>query len=180
MEVCDMSKKKSKSKHTKTEMKKSTKAVLYLAAVVAILATIILIIAENTEKRIMVRNSSDIKLEYVKAYFVDSEGPVSDDEMVFENLSKGEKSKLLLDKIDLAYRQANLEIRFKFEGYDELFVDAGYFNDIFKGSISVDFENLNEGKVLLKVKANIGVLPSPNISCDEEHVVNLAEGYVEE
>ena len=69
-----------------------------------------------------------------------------------------------LEKMDLSYREANLEIRFKFEGYDELFVDAGYFNDEFKGKITISFTDTEDEKVILKVKASGGILPSPNIS----------------
>lgn len=175
-----MKKIKAKKKPQKAPMKNSTKIILYSTAGIILLAVIILMSIESTAGKITVRNNSDIKLEYVKAYFVGSEGSLTEDEMLFENLEKGETSELLLDKIDLAYREANLEVRFKFEGYDELFVDSGYFNDVFKGKISVRFDNTHDDKVLLKIKASTGVIPSPQISCNEEHIVNLAEGYVEE
>lgn len=176
--------KKTKSNNKKQEkapMKDSTKIFLYSLAGLVLLLVVILMVIESKSSKIMVQNDSDIKLEYVKAYFVDMEGPISDDVMLFENLESGDKSELPLEKIDLVYRQANLEVRFKFEGHDEMFVDAGYFNEVFSGRINIDFEETDDdGKLLLKIKAKTGVLPSPHIRCDEEHVVNLAEGYIEE
>ncbi len=169
-----------KKSQQKAPMKNSTKILLYSLAGVLLLIIIVLVMFESKSGRITIRNDSDYTLEYVKAFYVDAEGAVNDDVMLFENLQKGDKSEILLEKIDLSYLEANLEVRFKFEGYDELFVDAGYFNDIFNGRISLSFSNTEEDKVLLKIKASPGVLPSPQIRCDEEHVVNLAEGYVEE
>ena len=100
--------------------------------------------------------------------------------MLFEGLNKGDSSQIPMKKIDLSYLQANLEVRFKFAGQDELFVDAGYFNEIFKGRIDIEFKEIDDNKILMKIKAKNGVLPSPNLLCNEEHVINLAEGYVEE
>lgn len=173
--------KKIKAKNTKqqkTPMDKRTKILLSAIAGVALLAVVILVLVES-KGYITVRNESAIKLEYVEAYFVDMEGPISD-VMQFENHEKGDSSRLNLEKIDMAGREANLEVRFKFEGHDELFVDAGYFNEEFGGKISVSFSDIEDGKVLLKVKAKAGILPSPYIQCNEEHVVNLLEEYVEE
>lgn len=177
-----MKKIKSKNKpQVKAPMKDSTKILLYSIAGIALLIIIILVAFENRSSKIVVRNNSGLKLEYVKAYFVDMEGPVSEDEMVFDNLSSGESTELALEKVNLAYREANLEIRFKFEGHDELFEDVGYFNEEFDGRLYIDFEDTDEdGKVLLKAKASTGVISSPYIDLNEEHIVNLTEGYVEE
>lgn len=175
-----MKKIKSKVKQQKAPMKNSTKFFLYSLAGIILLVTIVLIVIESSSARITVRNKSDIKIEYVKAYFVDMEGKVTEDETLFENIDSGDKFVLPIEKIDLSYREANLEVRFKFEGHDEMFVDSGYFNDIFEGHISVRFEDVDEEKVILKIKASAGVLPSPHIDCNEEHIVNLATGEVEE
>lgn len=174
-----MKKIQTKKTEQKAPMSKSTKFTLYALAGVALLLVIILILVESTAGSIVVRNKSDIKVEYVKAYFVDMEGPFTDTKE-FENLGQGDKAELKLDKIDMSYKEANLEVVFKLEGYEEMLVDAGYFNDIFKGKITIDFSNADNDKILLKVKAFSGFLPSPQIDCDEEHIVNLEEGYVEE
>jgi hypothetical protein len=181
MEVYDMKKIKSNNKQKqKAPMKSGTKITLYSIAGIILLAIIALVAIEGTPGRITVKNTSDVKLEYVHAYFRDSEDTFSEDIMSFDNLEKGDKSELPLERINLLYTQANLEVRFKFEGYDEMFVDAGYFNDIFSGKIYISFENTDNDKVLLKIKASAGLLPSPHIICDEEHIINLAEGYIEE
>lgn len=164
----------------KAPMSKGTKAILYALGGVLLLAIIILVWIESDSGKITVSNKSGRKIEYVEAYFVDAEGLVSDDVMLFDNLENGGKFVLSLDKIDLVGREANLEINFKFEDNEELFIDAGYFNDHFQGKIKVDFTQAEDDKVLLKVKATPGLLPSPQIICDEEHIVNLEEGYVEE
>lgn len=165
----------------KVAMKNSTKIILYSIAGIVLLAIIVLMVIEGSAGQITVRNDSDIKLEYVKTYFIDSEEMISDEEMLFEDIESSVSLKLPLEKIDLSYRQANLEVRFKLEGHDEMFVDAGYFNEIFDGKINISFQNImNENKLLLKIKASAGVLPSPHMICNEEHVINLDEDYVEE
>lgn len=167
-------------KQQKAPMKNSTKAIIYGLVGIALVAAIIFIIIESATG-MTVTNKSSKKIEYVEAYFIDMEGPVTEEVMLFENLESGDKSSISIDKIDLKYREANLEVRFKVEGLDEeLFVDAGYFNDDFDGKISVSFSDTEDDKVLLKVKASAGILPSPLIRCNEEHIINLAEGYVEE
>ena len=175
-----MKKVKTVKKQEKAPMKDSTKIILYSLAGVALLLVVVLMVLESRSSKIMIKNASKVKLEYVKAYFVDMEGRVSEDEMEFENLDSGDSAELPLEKIDLAHRQANLEVRFKFEGYDEMFEDVGYFNEPFNGRININFEDTDNDNILLKVKATVGILPSPHTKCNEEHVVNLAEGYVEE
>lgn len=173
-----MSSKKAKSKKTKTPMNKNTKILIYTLAGIVFLVTIILIAFENVPNRFVVRNNTEKNLEYIKAYFVDEEGPFTET-IQFESLKKGDTAEIDLGKIDFSYLEANLELRFKFEGYDELFVDTGYFNEVFDGKITVTFTDKDD-KVLLHVKAMNGILPNPNINCDDEYVVNLEEGYVED
>lgn len=180
MEDYDMKKIKSKNKPQRAPMKDSTKIFLYSLAGIILLLTIVLVAIENLSTGFTVNNASSTKLEYVRAYFVDTEGPVNEDKFLFENINGGEKNKKPIEKIDLSYRYANLEIRFKLEGQEELFVDAGYFNEVFDGRILVQFEDMDNGNILLKVKAKAGVIPSPHIDCDEEHIINLTTGEVEE
>lgn len=164
----------------KLPMSKNTKIFLYALGGVILLAMIILIMIESASSSITVKYDTEKKLEYVEAYFVDDEGQLTENTMMFEDLNRGKKSVITLNAIDLSELEANLEVRFKFEGEDELFVDAGYFNDEFDGKISISFDDMDDGKILLKVKASAGVIPSPQIRCDEEHIVNLEEGIVEE
>ena len=135
-----------------------------------------MIMVESASASITIRNKSSKKLEYVKAYFVNAEGQFTD-AFLTENIENKEVSKINFEQIDLTGHEANLEIRFKFEDYDEIFVDAGYFNDSFKGKISIDFSDTLDDLVMLNVKASTGVMSSPNIQCDDEFTINLEEGY---
>ncbi|HPU62928.1 MAG TPA: hypothetical protein PK304_02120, partial [Mobilitalea sp.] len=161
----------------KAPMNKNTKILIYALAGIFILCMIVLIAIESVPNRITVKNKTDKKLEYVKAYFVDEEGPFTDP-IQFDMIEHDSTYAFGLERQDLTHREANLEIRFKFEGYDELFVDAGYFNDIFNGKITISFTDEGDN-VLLHVKASNGILPNPNIDCNEEYLVNLQEGYVD-
>lgn len=179
LEVFYMKKLKSNKVQQKASLNKNTKTLLLALAGVAFVLLVVFVILENLSPRIIIKNTSGKKLEYVKAYFVDYED-VFTDTFAFENINSSEKKTLEIDKIDCSYRQANLEVVFKFEGEEEMFVDAGYFNDEFKGKISISFDDSTDGKINLKVKASSGVIKSPNIICNEEYIVNLEEGYVEE
>lgn len=174
-----MKNKNTNKKKEKTVMSKNTKVLLLALAGLAFLLVIIFVIIESLSSRVVVNNKSGKKLEYVKAYFVDMEDQFTET-LLIENLEPGDQNEIKINKIDCTYRQANLEVRFKFEDYDEMFVDAGYFNDEFDGKITIKFSDTEDDKVLLKVKASAGILPTPNIICNEEFVVNLEEGYVEE
>jgi hypothetical protein len=147
-----MKKIKSKIKQEKVIMSKNTKLLIYVLSGIILLVISIMIMVESAPASITIRNKSSKKLEYVKSYFVN-------------------------EQIDLTGHEANLEIRFKFEDYDEIFVDAGYFNDSFKGKISIDFSDTSNDLVMLKVKASTGVMSSPNIQCDDEFTINIEEGY---
>lgn len=172
-----MGKKNAKNKQMKAPMNKNTKILIYALSGIVFLAIIAIILVESSPSRFIAKNKTGKTLEYVKAYFVDAEGQFTDT-MELEDLKNGDSKSIDLNRIDLSYTAANLEIRFKFEGYDELFVDAGYFNDVFDGSIKISFMD-DDGNVLLHVKASSGVLPNPNIDCNEEYTVNLEEGYVD-
>ena len=169
-----------KKRQQRAHMKSSTKILLYSITGILLLAIIALVTIESMADGIRVTNKSNEKLEYVKAFFVDMEGRVTEDELLFENIESGDKFELPIEKIDLLYRQANLEVRFKFENQDEMFVDAGYFNDIFDGYITISFSNMDDDNILLKIRAKTGIISSPYIMCDEEHNINMVTGTVEE
>ena len=134
---------------------------------------------EIGESKIVVKNDTDLKLEYVSAYYVYAEGPINDG-VKFENIEAKKTASIPLDEINLLYTESNLELLIKFENYDEILVDSGYFNDVFKGKINVDFEQINDKEVKLKVKANNGFLSSKLIQCDEEYTIDLSTGLVSE
>lgn len=150
-----------------------------VSAAVVLIIIVVLLLVESTDEKIVVNNRTDLKLEYVKAYFVGPED-VYNDGINVTDLGAGEKEVIPQEPINLLNAEANLEVRFKFEGSEEMFVDAGYYNDNFAGKITIDFSKNKEGKVILKVKAKPGVLNSPNIIADDRFTVNLETGEIED
>ncbi|HKL80077.1 MAG TPA: hypothetical protein VJ888_06540, partial [Mobilitalea sp.] len=136
-------------------------------------------IFESKSGSIKIINDTDMNLEYVKVYFVDSEGPVSDP-IEIKDFEAGDDIFQKLDEVDLLGKEANLEIRFKFKDYDKMLVDSGYFNDRFGGNIKIEFTQKDDEIVKLSVKASNGFIPSTLIQCDEVHDVYFKDGYIEE
>lgn len=154
--------------------------VVGIIAILAIILTIVLIVLESTDEKIVIKNNTELKLEYVRSYFVDAEGPMNDG-MKIENLEPGKSTSNPNININLAGTESNFEVRFKFENYDEIFVDAGYFNEYFSGKLAVSFEKTEDSNVIkLHVKASSGLLKSRLTDCNETSIVHLSEGFVEE
>ncbi len=153
--------------------------ILSIVAVVVLLIIGVFIYIENTDSKIVIKNKTDLKLEYVKAYYVGPEEAYNEGINVTD-IQAGKTLTLPQDPINLFNAEANLEVRFKFEGYDELFVDAGIFNDDFNGKVSIDFVPTEDGKITLKVKARPSILGSNKILCNERYTVNLSEGMIED
>ncbi|MDF2542041.1 MAG: hypothetical protein K0S47_1759 [Herbinix sp.] len=149
-----------------------------IISAVIILVITVLMLVETDGGFLIINNNSDVKIEYVKAYFVNVEGPFTE-ELKVENLEPSKKQNLFYDQIDLYPQQANLEIKFKLENQEEMFVDAGYFNDVLKGNINVSFDQKDDNNITLSVQAKNGILPSSTIVCDEEFNIYLDEGYVD-
>ncbi len=172
--------KQPKSVQPETFFESKRKMTIAGATVLAVLLIIsVLIYMESTDNKIVIKNKSDLKLEYVKAFYVGPEEAYNEGINITE-LTPGNTVSLPQETIDLLGAEANLEIRFKFEGYDELFVDAGYFNDIFSGKTTINFIPTDEDKIQLTVKAKNGIITSNLINCDEEYTINLTEGFIED
>lgn len=145
-------------------------------AVVALLIMVILMIVESGEGKLKIVNNTDSNIEYVQAYFVGSEGKIGDS-FNFDNLGAGQSEVVATGEHRLYGQEANLEVRFKYEGSDEVFVDAGYFNETFDGNIAIDFSNTNEDNIVnLHIKANNGLLKSNQVFCDDEFKIDIVEG----
>lgn len=173
-----MKKVKAQKTQQKAPMSHNTKILLYALAGIVVLAVIAMILVEGSASQILISNKSELKLESVETDFRDAESIISE-KYEFENIENGETVKEDLEKMDFSYSEATIRVGFKFDGYEEMFVDTGYFNDQFNGKIKIDFSEMEDGNILLKVKASGGIIPSPNIICDEEHIIYLKEGYVE-
>ncbi|NLP34353.1 MAG: hypothetical protein GX359_04060 [Clostridiales bacterium] len=144
---------------------------------IAILLMVVLMFIENAQGKIVISNHTNTNLEYVKVYFVGAEGPLHEGYDV-QDLEVGKSQRYPVGENKLLGAEANLEVRFKFEGAEEVFVDAGYFNDTFAGNISVDFSSTEDADIArLHVKASNGLLKSNLIDCDDEFFINITEGY---
>lgn len=145
-------------------------------AVVALLIMVILMIIESGDGKLKIINNTNTNIEYVQAYFVGAEGKIGEG-FNFDKLDAGQSDVVATGEHKLYGQEANLEVRFKFEGSEEVFVDAGYFNDVFDGNISIDFSDTNEDNIVkLHVKANNGFLKSNQILCDDEFQIDIVEG----
>lgn len=146
---------------------------------VLILLSFIWIIVENTGGGLFTFiNKSDYKIEYMKATFVNDEWQLSDT-MNFENVNPKAKDTLNFSDIDLNNTQANLQLKIKFEGYDEFVLDAGYFNDLFTGNIDINLKQTKQDQVDIYIKAKNGILSSKTTNCDEYYTIYVKEGYIE-
>lgn len=169
--------KKVKKQQQKKPLSLRTKIIL--SAIIGILAVaiVILISIENSKGKMVINNNTELQLEYIKAYFVDGEGPIND-AITINELEPGKKIENAMERINLYAKGANLEVRFKFAGNDELLVDAGIFNDVFDGRITINFTQEKEDDILLAIKASNGLLPSTLIQCDE--IYEIKDGYIDE
>jgi hypothetical protein len=158
-----------------------TKRVKIFAVIIAVLVVIsgIIFYIEDTDNKIVVKNNTDLKLEYIEAYYVGPEMQYNDG-IKETNLDAGKKISIVQEPINLLGAEANLEIRFKFENHEELFVDAGIFNDSFHGKVTIAFNKTKDGKVKLDVKAKSGVINSSGINCDDTFTINLDENLIED
>lgn len=151
-----------------------------IPVVLALLLLIALMVSENSEGNLTIKNNTDLKLEYVKYGFVAGEGPITDS-IRQDNIEPNKSMVYPFNKVDLLGTESNLEIRFKYESYDEILVDAGYFDDAFTGKIAMDFTKTDNADVIkLHVKATNGFLKSKLIDCDETYTITLSEGFVAE
>ena len=149
-----------------------------VSAVIMIIITVLIII-ESGVNQFEIKNNTNFKLEYMNAYFVDSEGPIEEGFKI-GTIEPGKSVVKESGIYKLLSTESNFEMRFKFENYDEILVDAGYFNDTFDGNITAEFQISDNDNIILKVKAKNGLLPTKQIDCNEKFSINLSEGYVEE
>lgn len=160
---------------------------LFIGAGIIILVIAVLLFMESIKGKLTIINDSGLKLNYVEAVFTDIEGFASNKWRIDE-LAAGDKSTIDIGEIKLLGREANLRVRFEFEGYEEnkdipgdsLFIDAGYFNEDFGGKITIKFTKGEEDTILLNVNAKNGLLPSALTQCDEKHNVKYKENFIEE
>lgn len=171
--------KKTSKENSKFFDSKEKKIGAVITGVLLLIVTAVIMFLESGEGKISVKNDTDLKLEYINAYFVNAEGPMYEGVQLYD-IGAGNSGATNFGEYQLLYQAANLEIHFKFEGYDELFVDSGYFNDNFNGNVKIRFEQTKDQELLMKINAKNGVLSSSLIDCNDVFTINLKEGIVEE
>lgn len=149
--------------------------------IVAVLLIIsgLFIYIENNDNKIVVKNGTDLKLESLVAYYRGPEDPINEG-ITVTDLEPGKSISFPTEEINLYSREANLEIKFNFENHEPMLVDAGIFDDVFSGKVSIDFVPTKDGKVEIRVKAKSGVINSSRINCDEVYTINLNEDFIED
>ncbi len=159
----------------------SKKKILVAGVIIAVLLIIsgVIIYMENNDSKFIVKNGTDLKLESLVAYYRGPEDPINDGISVTD-LKAGESISFPTEEIDLFDQEANLEIRFNFENHEAMLVDAGIFNDVFNGKVTINFVPVSDNKVEIRVKAKSGVITSSRINCDEVYTINLSEDYIED
>jgi hypothetical protein len=149
-----------------------------IAAAVILIMIAILMFTESRKGQFVVKNHTDLNLEYVSTRFVDTNGAISDT-VKTENIKAKKTGTATIEPVDLWNYDANCEVRIKFEGHDELLIDTGSFNDKFEGNIKVDLEKTGDPNLIkLKIKAGNGLLSTKLINCNETFTINLSAGEV--
>ncbi|HWT73298.1 MAG TPA: hypothetical protein VN258_01045, partial [Mobilitalea sp.] len=129
--------------------------------------------------KLVIKNNTNLKLEYVKTNFINADDSINNSKTA-NNIDSHKTSTLTQKTIDLTGTNANLEVRFKFEGKDELFTDAGIFNDKLNGNVKITFTQKDDNTINLTVKASNGLLTSNSIDCNEHYTINLKNGVISE
>lgn len=149
-----------------------------LTAAIIVLITIALMIVESGYGKLIVKNKSDLKLEYVKTSFVNMNGTVASG-LKTGSIDAEKNLTADIEEANLLGTDSNLEVRFKFENRDEMFTDAGKFNANFNGDIKITFEKTDDpNKIKLKIKASNGIFSTKSIDCNESFTIDLKEGQI--
>ncbi len=149
-----------------------------VAAAVVIALVVILMIVESSYGKITIKNNTDLKLEYLNSSYVGTESVIAEGVEVTGIEASGSYQEEL-EPVNLTFTEANLELVFKFENYEELLADVGYFNDKFDGNLTITFDKTEDPNVLsMKVNAKNGIFQTRNIDCDGEYFVDLKEGGI--
>lgn len=146
---------------------------------VALILLVILMSIESKNNEVIIKNKTDLELEYVQYKFIHSEGALTSP-IKYRNIQPNKTKVARKNDIQLTNTYSNMEVRFKFKGYDEIFTDAGIFNGILRGNIEFSFDKINSDEVKVKIKAVNGLFSSKDIDCNEKYIAHLKEGYMEE
>lgn len=159
---------------------KDTMIKAIIAVVIVLIIIIIMMLVERNDGKLTINNNTDLKLESVNSYFSVSSKDITTDAMTFDAIEANKSdSKIITEPLYFLNQEAEIIIKFKYENYDEITVNAGYFNNTFSGGIKVSF-NPTEDADMIKVKVVVknGLLADNQVDCNEEYDVRLSDGYV--
>lgn len=149
-----------------------------ITTAVLLLLIAVLMLLEADKGQLIIKNNTDLNLEYVNAKYVYTEGDVTAP-LEIGSIKANDTYKAAIDSINLSGYSANYEIHFKFENYDEMFVDAGLFNAEFIGNMKVNFKKTDDPNILkMTVNAGNGLFNTNEIICDEKYNINLSTGEI--
>lgn len=177
---------KKKQKENKQEFKShifdTKEKVIGLCVATAIILCLVvaLMLVESRYGKFIVKNNTDINLENLSYSFVGPEDVITE---VTETGAVTANTKFTGDmtKANLRYREAALEIRFKMEGYEEMFTDVGYFMDNFDGNLKITFSKTDDPNLVkFNIKASNGIFSTKTVDCDASFTINLSEGKLYE
>lgn len=148
------------------------------AGIVLLGIIIVLLFVESSYDKLVIKNNTDIDLENLSMSFVNEEDTLTTPIVTGEVKANSTFTKQL-DDFKLIFSNANLELRFNFDGHDNLLTDVGTFIDNFNGKISVTFTKTDDPNVIgMKVKASNGIFQTNTIDCNEEFTINISEGKI--
>ncbi len=158
---------------------KTNVAFVGIAAIIILVLSAVFMFVESGYDKYQITNNTDLKLEYVKTYYVYSQGPLTEEATV-ENIEANSTYTEAAKEINLTGAEANLEIRFKFENNEELFTDSGIFNGKFSGNVRIKFDKTDDPNIIkMTVKAKNGIFGNTNeIYCDESYDIDLSENII--
>lgn len=151
-----------------------------VAGAVVLILIIVLMLLETGDSKLVVKNNTDLKLDYVKTIYVNEEENTDlTDPVKTGSIDANKTYSKALKPVDLLNRKATCNISFKFEKHDEMYIDSGYFNENFKGTMKIAFTKTDDpNKLKMTVKAGNGLLPAKMTKCNDVFTVELNTGKV--
>ena len=153
--------------------------VIVAGAIILVIAFILMFV-ESGYGKIIIKNNTDLNLDYVTPSFVFTDGdPIELGEI--KSINAHQTYSKPLDQVHLLNTEANLEVHFKYADHDELLTDAGIFTTNFAGNIKITYSKTNDPNLIkLKIKASNGIFQTDTVDCDETFLINLSEGKIYE
>ena len=142
----------------------------------------VFIVAESLfAGNISVKNQSDYDIEQLVLYF-ESEEYEQTNMQTLPLIAKGESYETDLAEFDFGNLNtvASLTLAITFAGHDTFYLQSGLFYGDFDGNIDCNLSMDQDGDVILKLKASVGIFGSTaKTDCDDTFYINLTEGYIQ-